>query len=65
MARYEEAESHCLHLQYTCQMLCSFSADQVPVEMQRSEPLYEMKMVDEMSGEMRRNQFSLYSFAIH
>ena len=38
-------EPHCVHLQCTCQMLCSFSADLVS-ESQRCECLCEMKIGD-------------------
>ena len=44
--RWREVEPHCVHLQCTCQMLCSFSADVVFVKIQRCECLCEMKIVD-------------------
>ena len=43
--RWREVDSHCVHLQCTCQMLCSFSADVVVSEIQLCECLCEMKIV--------------------
>ena len=44
--RWKEVEPHCVHLQCTCQMLCSFIADVVVVKIQRCECLCEMKIGD-------------------
>ena len=45
--RREEVDPHCVHLQCTCQMLCSLSADVVVSKIQRCECLCEMKIVGE------------------
>ena len=42
--RREEVDPHGVHLQYTCQMLCSFIADVVVTKIQRCVCLYEMKI---------------------
>ena len=44
--RWTEVEPHCVHLQCTCQMLCSFSADVVSGKIQGCECLCEMKIGD-------------------
>ena len=43
----DAVKSHCVHLQYTCQMLWSFSADFVPSKTQRCECLREMRIEEE------------------
>ena len=44
--RREEVDPHCVHLQGTCQMLCTFSTDVVVVvKIQCCECLCEMKIV--------------------
>ena len=44
--RWREVEPHGVHFQCTCQMLCSFSADDVVVKIQRCESLCEMTIGD-------------------
>ena len=44
--RWREVEPYCVHVQCTCQMLCSFSDDVVVVKIQPCECLCEMKIGD-------------------
>ena len=42
--RWREVDPHCVHLQGTCQMLCSLSADVLVSKIQRCECLCEMRI---------------------
>ena len=44
--RWREVEPHCVHLQCTCQMLCSFIVNAVMEKIQQGECLCEMKTGD-------------------
>ena len=47
--RWRKVEPHCVHLQCTCQMLCSFSTDVVVVKIQHCKCLREIKVVGRRS----------------